>query len=100
MEIEEVKTAVMLIDRVVIVVAPQMEGTHLVSLMRLTKTPAVHSKGATAARVLSSRVAPRVRVAEEPWAALARGLPTQNTAGCSETTFHYRAWVGRACHLC
>ena len=35
-EIKEVKTAVMLIDRVVIVVAPQMEGTHLVSLMRLT----------------------------------------------------------------
>ena len=35
-EIKEVKTAVMLIDRVVIVVAPQMEGTHLVSLVRLT----------------------------------------------------------------
>ena len=99
-EIKEVKTAVMLIDRVVIVVAPQMEGAHLVSLVRLTKTPAVHSKGATAARVLSSRVASRVRVAKEAWAALAPGLPTQNTAGCSETTFHYRAWVGRACHLC
>ena len=35
-EIKEVKTAVMLIDRVVIVVAPQMEGAHLVSLVGLT----------------------------------------------------------------
>ena len=35
-EIKEVKTAVVLIDRVVIVVAPQMERTHLVSLVGFT----------------------------------------------------------------
>ena len=99
MKIEEVKAAVMLVDRMIIVVAPQVEGSHLIPLMYTAGTPAVHGQGTTAARVLASWIASSVGVALEPRTALASCLSTQNAAGCSEATFHNRTWVGRTRYL-
>ena len=98
-KIEEVKATVMLVDRMIVVVAPQMKGTHLVPLVYTAWTPAVHGQGTTAARVLASGVASSVRVALEPRTTLASRLATQNATGCSETTFDNRAWVRRAGYL-
>ena len=99
MKVEEVKATVMLVDRMIVVVTPQVEGPHLIPLVYTALTPAVHSQGTTAARVLASGVASSVRVALEPRTTLASRLATQNATGCSEPTFHNRAWVGRAGNL-
>ena len=99
MKVEEVKTAIMLVDGMIIVVTPEMEGSHLIPLMYPARTSAVHGQGPTAARVLGSWVASRVGVALETWTALASRLTTQNAAGCSEATFHNRAGVGGTSNL-
>ena len=98
-KVEEVKTAIMLVDGMLIVVTPEMEGSHLVSLVYSAWTPAVHCQGTAIARVLGSGVASCVRVALETWTTFASRLTTQNATGCPKTTFHNRTWVGRTCNL-
>ena len=99
MKVEEVKATVMLVDRMIVVVAPQMKGPHLVPLVYTAWTPAVHGQGTTDARVLGSWVASCVWVTLEPRTTLTSCLPTENTTGCSEPTFDNRAWVGGAGNL-
>ena len=98
-KIEEVKAAVVLVDRMIIVVTPQVKRPHLIPLVYTARTSAVHGQGTTAASVLSSGIASGVWVALETWTTFASRLTPQNATGCSEATFHNRAWVGGAGNL-
>ena len=99
MKIEKVKATVVLVDRMIVVVTPKMERSHLISLVYSAWSPAVHGQGTTTARVLGSWVASGVWVALEPRTAFTSCLATQNTTCCSEATFNDRAWVGGAGNL-
>ena len=98
-EVEEVKATVMLVDRVLVVVTPQVEGPHLVPLVQTARTPALHGQGATTAGVLGPWVAPGVRVALESGTTLTSRLSARYAARCSETTLDDRTWVGGAGNL-
>ena len=65
MKVEEVESRVVLVDRVVVVVAPEVEGPHLVPLMVPAGAPALHHEGGAGAGVAHPRVAPAVGVALE-----------------------------------